>query len=82
MAWKRVPLHLAALFAVWTLLGSLGYLHHMQTAGPAFASAHGSRIVKIAPLANGAYSMTLRNGATVTTGRLYRDVVLALLGGR
>jgi DNA-binding LytR/AlgR family response regulator len=41
-----------------------------------------SRIVKIAPLANGAYSVTLRNGATVTTGRLYRDVVLGLLGGR
>ena len=41
-----------------------------------------ARIVKIAPLANGAYSMTLRNGTTVTTGRLYRDVVLALLGGR
>lgn len=41
MAWKRVPLHLAALFAVWTLLGALGYLHHMQTAGPAFASVHG-----------------------------------------
>jgi two-component system LytT family response regulator len=40
-----------------------------------------SRIVKIAPLANGAYSVTLRNGATVTTGRLYRDVVLRLLGG-
>jgi two-component system, LytTR family, response regulator len=41
-----------------------------------------SRIVKIAPLANGAYSLMLRNGATVTTGRLYRDVVLGLLGGR
>lgn len=40
-----------------------------------------SRIVKIAPLANGAYAMTLRNGAMLTTGRLYRDVVLRLLGG-
>jgi two-component system, LytTR family, response regulator len=41
-----------------------------------------SRIVKIGPLANGAYTMTLRNGTTLTTGRLYRDAVLGLLGGR
>ena len=41
MAWTRAPLQLSALFAVWTLLGALGYLHHMQTAGPGFASAHG-----------------------------------------
>lgn len=53
-----------------------------------FARVHRSRIVnisgivKIAPLANGTYTMTLRNGATVTTGRFYRDVILGLLGGR
>jgi two-component system, LytTR family, sensor kinase len=35
MRWTRLPLHLAALSAVWTLIGALGYLHHVQTAGPA-----------------------------------------------
>jgi sensor histidine kinase YesM len=43
MAWTRPPLHLAALSALWTLLGALGYLHHVQTAGP--ASAHGPGLV-------------------------------------
>jgi two-component system, LytTR family, sensor kinase len=42
MAWTRIPLHLAGLSGLWTLLGALGYLHHVQTSP---ASARGPGLV-------------------------------------
>jgi two-component system LytT family sensor kinase len=41
MAWTRTLLHFAALSALWTVLGALGYLHHVQTAGPSSARGIG-----------------------------------------
>ena len=40
-----------------------------------------SRVTAIHPLLSGSYQMELRNGARLTTGRQYKDVVQELIRG-
>jgi two-component system, LytTR family, response regulator len=42
--------------------------------------ANASRIVAIAPLANGVFEVKLSNGTRIATGRQYRNGVLKLIG--